>query len=112
MAVVPLDASQPLERSMLSIASPSSVGVVPVLPHIEADEESPLPPFDASRADSDEWNRTESASLQANASLEIIVDILGNLGEAVSISQALVTLDLIPYGEHLLKRLVARAKAL
>lgn len=96
---VPLDAAQPPERPMLSIASPSSVGVIPVVPLIEADEESPLPPFDAPRADSEEWNRIESASLRANASLESIADMLGNLGEAVSISQALVTLDLIPYGE-------------
>lgn len=38
--------------------------------------------------------------------------MLDNLGEAVLIAQALVTLDLIPYGERLLKQLVARAKAL
>lgn len=71
---------------MLSTASPSSVGAVLVVPPMEADEESPLPPIDAPRANSEEWNRTESASSWANASLEIIRDMLGNLGEAVSIA--------------------------
>ena len=84
---------------MLSTTSPSSVVVVPVVSTVEADEESTLPPFDAPRVDSKEWNRTESASSWTNASLQIIGDMLGKLGEVVSITQGLVPWDLIPYGE-------------
>jgi hypothetical protein len=53
-AAVPLDAAQLPERPMLSTTSPSSVGGVLVVPPVEADGESPLPPFNAPRADSED----------------------------------------------------------
>lgn len=66
---------------------------------VEADEKHPFPPFDAPRANVEESNHIESASSWANTSLETIRHMLGNLGEAMSIAQASMTRDLIPYGE-------------
>lgn len=84
-----LGAAQPPERPLPSIAIPFSIEE-----HLDAEE----------------WSRVESASSRANASLEIIRHMLGNLGEAVSIAYASMMWDLIPYGEHLLKRLVVKAE--
>lgn len=73
-----LGAAQPPERPLPSIAIPFSIEE-----HLDAEE----------------WSHVESASSRANASLEIIRHMLGNLGEAVSIAYASMMLDLIPYGE-------------
>jgi hypothetical protein len=72
-----------VDLSSLSVATSSFTRATPV---VEADRGHPLPPSDAPRAGAEEWSRVESPSLRANMSLEVIGQMLSNLGEAVSIA--------------------------
>ena len=46
----------------------------------------------------EEWHLVETATDRADRSLEAIVRILGNFGEAIVITRSSVTRELIPYG--------------